>query len=103
MIEYPFLLAGMAGAAPQINKNRLIEGAIMAAVSGIVIAMVGYFVAFPVMQEQMMQVRREAHETRQLIRDIKQELESRSARRDAREAALEAKVIALQIENAKRR
>ena len=100
-IGIPFLLAGMNG--KEINKTRMMEAVITAIVSGGVIAMAGYYVAFPVLQEQVLQMRRESQDTRDLIKEIRVELEARALRQEAKEAALEAKIVQLQIELAKRR
>ncbi len=99
----PFMMAvaGPALTGSEVNKMRVLEAVIIAVVSGFVIAMAGYYVAFPVMQEQVAQMRREGLETRQLIREIREESNASSLRRDAKEALVEAKLIQLQIELAK--
>ena len=53
----PFML--VAGSTPQVNRTRLIEAAITAVISGAVIALAGDFIAFPVLQEQVSQIRRD--------------------------------------------
>lgn len=100
-IGIPFLLA--TGASTQVNKTRLIESVITAVVSGGLIAMAGYYVAFPVLQEQVAQMRREGLETRQLIRDIQSDLQAMSLRRDQTEVELRNKIAELQVQIAKQR
>ncbi len=105
-LSMPFMVAGVAGSAltgGEINKMRVLEAVIIAVVSGFVIAMAGYYVAFPVMQEQVSQMRREGLETRQLIREVREEMNARGSRRDAKEVLTDAKIVQLQIEMAKRR
>jgi hypothetical protein len=97
----PFMLAGVA--ATQVNKTRIVEAVVIAAISGGIIAMAGYYVAFPVLQEQVAQMRREGLETRQLIREIRDDINVRGVRRDAKEALIEAKIVQLQIEMARRK
>lgn len=87
----------------KVNKTRLIESVITAAVSGALIAMAGYYVAFPVLQEQVAQIRREGMETRQLIKDIQADLSARSLRRDITEIELRNKIADLQVQVAKKR
>lgn len=65
--------------------------------------MVGYYVAFPVLQEQVAQMRREGLETRQLIKDIQTDLQARSIRRDATEVEIRNKIADLQVQIAKKR
>ena len=65
--------------------------------------MAGYYVAFPVLQEQVSQMRREGLETRQLIKDIQTDLQARSIRHDATEVELRNKIADLQVQIAKKR
>lgn len=65
--------------------------------------MAGYYVAFPVLQEQVAQMRREGLETRQLIKDIQTDLQARSIRRDATEVEIRNKIADLQVQIAKKR
>lgn len=87
----------------KVNKTRLIESVITALVSGGLISMAGYYVAFPVLQEQVSEMRREGLETRQLIKDIQTDLQARSLRRDATEVELRNKIADLQVQIAKQR
>lgn len=87
----------------KVNKTRLIESVITAVISGALIAMAGYYVAFPVLQEQVLQMRREGIETRQLIRDIQTDLTASSLRRDATELELRNKISELQVKMASKR
>lgn len=87
----------------KVNKTRLIESVITAVISGGLIAMAGYYVAFPVLQEQVAQMRREGIETRQLIRDIQIDLTAMSLRRDAAELDLRNKISELQVKMASKR
>lgn len=100
-IGIPFMIASVAN--NKVNKTRLIESVITAAVSGALIAMAGYYVAFPVLQEQVAQMRREGLETRQLIKDIQTDLQARSIRRDATEVEIRNKIADLQVQIAKQR
>lgn len=100
-IGIPFMLAMSAN--NKVNKTRLIESVITAVISGGLIAMAGYYVAFPVLQEQVAQMRREGIETRQLIRDIQIDLTAMSLRRDAAELDLRNKISELQVKMASKR
>lgn len=100
-IGIPFMLAMSSN--NKVNKTRLIESVITAVVSGSLIAMAGYYVAFPVLQEQVAQMRREGLETRQLIKDIQTDLQARSIRHDATEVELRNKIADLQVQIAKKR
>ena len=100
-IGMPFMLAMSAN--NKVNKTRLIESVITAIVSGSLIVMAGYYVAFPVLQEQVAQMRREGLETRQLIKDIQTDLQARSIRRDATEVELRNKIADLQVQIARQR
>jgi len=100
-IGIPFMLAMSAN--NKVNKTRLIESVITAVISGGLIAMAGYYVAVPVLQEQVSQMRREGLETRQLIRDIQADLQARSLRRDATEVELRNKIAEIQVQVAKQR
>lgn len=100
-IGIPFMLAMSAN--NKVNKTRLIESVITAVISGALIAMAGYYVAFPVLQEQVLQMRREGIETRQLIRDIQNDLTARSLRRDQTEVEFRNKIADLQVQIAKKR
>lgn len=100
-IGIPFMLAMSSN--NKVNKTRLIESVITAVVSGGLIAMAGYYVAFPVLQEQVAQMRREGLETRQLIKDIQTDLQARSIRRDATEVEIRNKIADLQVQIAKKR
>lgn len=100
-IGIPFMLAMSAN--NKVNKTRLIESVITAVISGGLIAMAGYYVAFPVLQEQVAQMRREGIETRQLIKDIQTDLQATSIRRDATEVEIRNKIADLQVQIAKKR
>ena len=100
-IGIPFMLAMSSN--NKVNKTRLIESVITALVSGGLISMAGYYVAFPVLQEQVSQMRREGLETRQLIKDIQTDLQARSIRHDATEVELRNKIADLQVQIARQR
>lgn len=87
----------------RVNKTRIIESVITAAISGAIIAIAGFYYAFPVLQEQVSQMRREGLETRQLIRDIQSDLNARSLRRDQTEVEFRNKIADLQVQIAKKR
>jgi len=93
-----------ASVGPQtVNKTRVVEAIITAVVVGVIVAYAGMYVALPVLKEQIDQLRISHAETKQLIRDIKTELDLRGEKRDAIQAQTEAKILQLQIEQAKRR
>jgi len=100
-IGIPFLLA--TGASKQVNKTRIIESVITAAVSGGLIAWTGYVIAFPVLQEQVAQMRREGLETRQMIKEIQADLQAKLNRRDQVEVEFRNKIAELQVQIARRR
>lgn len=78
----PFMIAGAAGMS--VNKTRLAESVITAVVSGGVIAVGGYFVALPVLQEQMNGVRSQIVEVKADIREIKADIKDASDKLDTR-------------------
>jgi len=107
-IALPFMLAGVAGsAAPKINNTRLVEAAIIAVVSSVMMAGFAYFVAFPVLQEQVRQIKSEVTETKDTLRDALREIrtyqEGRRQHRDREAAAMEEKIQRIQVELAKRK
>jgi hypothetical protein len=99
----PFMLT--AGASERINKTRLVESVIIAAVSGAMISLAGYYVAFPVLQKQVEHIAQRQQEQYihliGILNEYKREREQITAKRDAQYYAQEAKIVALQIELAK--
>lgn len=98
----PFMLAGVMG-AQKVNSTRLIEAAVIAVVSSCMMAGFGYFIAFPVLQEQVMQIRRDISETKESMRSVREYQEVRRQYRDIQQEKLEAKIAQLQVELARRK
>ena len=96
-----FMMAAANG-HQSINKIRILEAVITAVIVGVLVSYTAIYVALPVIKEQIEQLRAESKDTRQLIRDIKNELALRSARRDASESQMRAEIVKMQIEQAKR-
>lgn len=97
----PFMV--MTAGPQTVNKTRIIEAVITALVVGVVVAYAGVYVALPVLQERLDTMKRDAAETRQLIREIKEDLDQRALRRDVEMAKMRAEIVQIQIELAKRR
>ena len=98
----PFML--MATTTEQtINKTRVIEAIITAILVGVIVAYAGMYVALPVLKEQIDQLRVSQADTKQLIKDMREDMERRALKRDALQAMTEAKITQLQIELAKRK
>lgn len=97
----PFMV--IASGPQTVNKTRVIEAVITALIVGVVVAYAGIYVALPVLQERLDTLKRDAQETRQLIRDIKQELEQRAMQRDIDMNKLRAELVQIQIDQARRR
>lgn len=97
----PFMV--MSAAPQTVNKTRVVEAVITAIIVGVIVAYAGMYVALPVIQERLDTLRRDSAETRQLIRDIKMELEARAIQRDLEMAKMKADLVSLQIEVARRR
>lgn len=102
VVTAPFMVASTE--VPQeINKTKLIESVIQSVFVAAFVAGMGYFVALPVLQEKVEQIRREGLETRALLREIKQEMDTRSGRRDALDAAQDARIRQIELDAARRR
>jgi len=98
----PFML--MATSTPQtVNKTRIIEAVITAVVVGICVAYTGMYVALPVLKEQIDQLRLAQTDTKQLIKEMRDDMERRAAKRDTWQTLTEAKITQLQIDTAKRK
>lgn len=97
----PFMIAGIVAA--KVDSQRITEAVIIAVVSSCMMAVFGYFIALPVLQEQVGQVKREMAEMKQDIKGVRDTIDVRSNRRDGREALVEAKIVQLQIEMARMR
>lgn len=106
-IMIPFMLAAGAGAAQEINKTRMTEAVIIGLVVGAITFAGGKYVALPVIEERLDNFIKDGQETRRMLIEMRQEfrkdITEGRARRDSREAALEAKIVALQVEAARRR
>jgi hypothetical protein len=98
----PFMI--LATSAPQtVNKTRIIEAVITAAVVGVIVAYAGMYVALPVLKEQIDQLRISQTDTKQIIKDMRDDMERRAAKRDALQAITDVKITQLQIEVVKRK
>ena len=54
-IGIPFMVAGVV--ATKVNPTRMLEAVIIAVVSSVMMGGLGYFIAFPVLQEQVKQIK----------------------------------------------
>lgn len=97
-----FMMAAANG-GQTVNKVRILEAVITAVVVGVLVSYSAIYVALPVINQKIEEINRRQGEQLQYIRDIKVELDLRSAKRDATEAELRAEIVKLQIEQAKRR
>jgi hypothetical protein len=105
----PFMLAGIAGgiAGDKINKTRIVEAVIIGIMVGAITFMGGKYVALPAIEQKLEYFIQDGKETRQMLIDLRREIQRDIAdgrvRRDAQQTVLEAKIVAMQIELAKRR
>lgn len=65
-----FMMAAGTSGSQQINKTRIIEAVIIAAI----ISAAGYFIALPVLQEKTSQIQNAITEIKQDIKEMKQDL-----------------------------
>ena len=100
----PFMLAGVAAVgAARINSTRVVEAIIIACVSSTLMATAGYFIALPVIQEQVSTVRRDISEVKESMKMVAIYQENRRQFRDTEQAKTDAKINQIQIELAKRK
>ena len=103
--SFPFMLA--VGADPRVNKTRMFEAAIQAVVVGLIVAGLGYFVAFPVLQNQVANIaeRQNAQyiQIMQTLQEYKRERELLTNRRDVQYMVHQDKIEKLQAEVARMR
>jgi cell division protein FtsB len=98
----PFML--MAGVGPQtVNKTRVVEAVITAIIVGVCVAYTGMYVALPVLTKEIEYLHEGQKEMKQLIKDMRDEMEKRAMARSALQALTDAKITQLQIEMAKRK
>ena len=98
----PFML--MATSSPQtVNKTRVIEAIITAVVVGVIVGYTGMYVALPVLKEQIDQLRVSQAEMKQLIRDVRDDMEKRMDKNVALRALTDARITQLQIDMANRK
>lgn len=99
----PFMMAGIVG--QKINNTRLAEAVIIAIVSSVMMAGFGYFIAFPVMQEQVKQIKDDLKETKETVKEAFKEnkayQEGRRSLRDAETLRTDEKIRQIQIEIAR--
>lgn len=100
-VGIPFMIAGVTAA--RLNSTRMMEAVVIAMVSSGLMAAGGYFIALPVLQEQVGTIRRDIAETKDTIKDIKRYQDVRREYRDIQAERLEAKIAAIQVEMAKAR
>lgn len=98
-IGIPFMIAGITTA--KLNSTRLMEAVVIAIVSSMMMAGFGYFVAFPVLQEQVLQIRRDISDTKDAMKGVKEYQESRRQLRDLQQQQVDAKIAQLQVEIAR--
>lgn len=102
----PFMIAS-TGRPQEINRTKLVESAIQSVFVGAIVAGMGYFIAFPVLQEKVEQIRREGLETRALVREvrqeIRQEIEQRATQRNSWDASQDIRLRQLELDMARRK
>lgn len=96
----PFMVLSN-GRPQEINKTRLWESVIQSVLVAAVVGMGGYFIAFPALKGQVEAMAKESEATRELIKEIKRDIDIRAARRDAMDAAQDARIVQIQIEMAR--
>jgi len=104
--EIPFLIAG-AMQKNEINKTRIVEAVITALVSGCVIAIAGKYIALPILEERVSQIKVEVVELkadlRQAVNENKQYQAERRSIRDSQQIQHDTRLRQIEIELAKRR
>jgi len=99
----PFMLA--AGSDPRINKTRMMEALIQALVIGAIVASAGYYIAFPVLQNEVANIRRDVSDTKEAmkeaVREIKTYQEGRRTLRDSQQERTDARINQIQIDIAR--
>lgn len=102
----PFMMAS-TGEPQEINKTRLLEVVIQSVIISGVIAIGGLFIALPVIQEKLEQMRKEGLETRAVVsemrREIRQEIDNRTGKRDLLDGAQDSRIRQLELDLARRR
>mgnify|MGYP001581071566 CR=1 FL=1 len=79
----PFILA--AGAPKQLDKTRIAEAVVIALIVGAIMAMAGKYIALPVLEDKLTRVIKDGEFTRDKVEKLQE------------------KLVALQIEMARRR
>ncbi len=97
----PFMLAAGAVQAP-MDRNKVIEAVITAAISGAIIAAVGYFFALPVLQEQMAQVKVEVASVKVDVKELRGEIKEDRVRVAAELRISNDRMQRMEIEAARR-
>ena len=101
----PFMLAMGSPAAVHVNKTRLFEAGITAVITGLMISAAGYYVAFPVLQNQVQNIaNRQVEQNNQLLetlREYKREREMLLAKRDIEMAKLQSQLLDVQLKIAR--
>ena len=81
----PFMLATAAGAATEVNKTRMAEAVIIGLIVGAITFLGGKYVALPVLEDRLSTVIKDSEQTRHKVEQLQE------------------KVVALQIEMARRK
>lgn len=100
----PFMMAA-AGSIPPVNavnKIRIIEAVITAAVSGALIAGTGYFIALPVLEERMAQSTRQMVEIKVEVKELRTEIRDDRIRTAVELRATNDRMQRMEIEAARR-
>ncbi len=87
--ELPFMIMASANMATHVNKQRTAEAVIIAVVTAGITGLGGYFLALPVLQERLDQVRIELRGIRQDMREDRDHTEVVVNRLDDRLRLLE--------------
>lgn len=101
----PFMLMAGSPAAVAVNKTRLVEAGITAITTGLMISAAGYYVAFPVLQNQVQNIaNKQSEQNAQLLetlREYKREREVLLTKRDVEMARVNAQLLEIQLKLAK--
>ncbi len=98
----PFMLAAVGATPAQINKTRLIESFITAVVSGAVIALAGYLFAIPVLEEKLLQVRKEVVEVKESVSGLRLEVKENRVRTDLDARETQNRIQRVELDAARR-
>jgi hypothetical protein len=101
----PFMLMAGSPTAVQINRTRVIEAGITAVITGMMISAAGYYVAFPVLQNQVSNIAFRQNEQNaqvlEILKEFKHDRQVIDAKRDAEIARLQAQLLEVQLKLAR--